>query len=124
MTYWDTAIETVKKGWGKGHLWGRSKNTGEEFHCMLGAIGVARWGQQFDGWVGDWQHDLRAMMQEDPVTSAMIAKVRTVIHEQYPQYRPDHGLGAIYHFNDFFDRTQEEILAILEKAAADGDPGA
>lgn len=133
MTYWDTAIETVKRGWGTGYLyWAADRLRRDRYgaaavsdlgetHCLLGAIGYTCWGQEFDGWTMDGRHDVIGLLYDDPVARAMIKRVREAILEQYPdciRYGIS-GIQPVYRFND--THTKREVLAVLEKAAADGE---
>jgi hypothetical protein len=117
MTYWDAAIETVNRGWNTGSLCAQTVQRGET-HCLLGAIGYARWGSQFDRWAAKSTPKAYAKLDEDPVTMAMIDKVLTVLNEQYP-CRFWGNSQFVYLFND--NHTKAEVIAVLEKAAAEGD---
>ncbi len=129
-------IDTIKtRGWTTSHL--LDESTGK--HCILGAIGYARWGNNWDVDCHDEgdSDEMYKRLLADPVTRSVIQKIGDIIVAQDPDYTPndcdgqgvgfadayDHAYLAslVYGWND--DQLQpegtKEVLEVLEKAQAE-----
>lgn len=123
-------IEVLQKGWGRGDL-----VDGENKRCLLGAIGHARWGHQWDL---DCNKASSAgvvyeRLGQDPLTAALIRKISdTIVANQlllnHSPSRADFD-GYLGHYDNvmcfMFNDEQmpqtgaENVLALLEKVQAD-----
>lgn len=112
MNIYEDMIDKINTyGWGRTRLISANGSV-----CILGAKALA---------MGiDLQH--ASVAQEDTVyqNDEHVQKIALVIAEQYPEWVSefqetfDDAIDLCYSFNDHNGRTKEEIIAILEKAAA------
>jgi hypothetical protein len=115
-------IATVKRdGWVRGYL---AHPAGG--HCILGAIGRARWGSQWDvDCSSNTTQEFRAYgrLQQDPLTKSLVNRILDVV------ITIDEGIGysaesdgrrqaLVYYWNDN-QETGDKILDVLEKVQAE-----
>lgn len=102
--------EIVKNGWCKGNF------QKDEAHCVMGAMASAM-NYTYDFYEDTFRLSGGEAHRVDHVFDCVEAKVLIeTINEQYPEYHVwDHN--DVYRFNDMAERTQEEIVSLLEKAA-------
>lgn len=130
------AIKDVQKnGWGQSYLF----NEGTQRHCILGSIGFARWGDQ---WNIDCtkalnnkdgnDEEMYVRLVSDPLTKSVIERLYHAILAQDPGYGEgwtpetdsfkDQYLGcAVYGWNDErnYAEGEEDVLEILQKVQAE-----
>ena len=123
-------IETIKlEGWTQGKLLDRHTKR----HCILGAIGKARWGSNWDvDCVGNGEKAYRAL-RTDEVTRRLIAKIARHLFEARGAEQWDFsGLDEVDLKSDPDDflvtwndemlsrmHGEEELIAVLEKVQAE-----
>jgi len=102
-------------------------------HCILGAIGKARWGHQWDMDCMTGMVAVCKRLGEDPVASAVVRRVREHLvasHQQSAdrwtvlshcaegEYPGHHDQTVVYQWNDY-NTNYEELLDVLGKVQAE-----
>lgn len=125
-------IATVKRdGWSTGSLFRNSDKT----HCILGAIGKARWGNQWDVDCLDSNEskEVYLRLRNDPVTNALVGKVKELLlvqmdrEEFYDKTGNDEEIllddrwthDVVMEWNDSLLHSEDELLEVLEKVQAE-----
>jgi hypothetical protein len=125
-------IESVKtQGWTTSYLF--EVDTGR--HCILGAIGYARWGDQWDIDCREFNEgeEMYQRLAEDSLTHSLIKKISKVIIAKSPQYGGRHPGSTspyedeylnclLYGWNDdlsHVDDGDEVVMEVLEKTQAE-----
>lgn len=111
MSVMRTAVEKVKRGWTAGAFYKREYNQ----YCAVGALRSAAGIP--DEALTEEEDELDLPSSYGPARDALA----NVIEEQYPDWFAINGgsnsFNLITSFNDEDNRTQEEVIAVMEKAA-------
>jgi hypothetical protein len=119
------ALETIKQdGWMRG--WLSFDHYGKRRHCILGAIGYARWGTQWDIDCDnmDTSGALYERLSADPATRRVIDHIYDVVIANGMAKAVAEGSVVraeqitVYRWNDH-QETEEEIIEVLEKVQAE-----
>lgn len=125
------AIQDVKdRGYGSSYLYDEDTQK----HCILGSIGYARWGEQWDLDCSDpytsFDNTMYKRLAADPVTRALIGRItdaiksktdRTMPSRRFDQFVDECLMVYVYGWNDDLKDAvgKENVLEILEKVQAD-----
>jgi hypothetical protein len=124
-------IATIKRdGWSPVFL--ATPDDGR--HCILGAIGRARWGTQWDLDCNDPDgiNEVYERLARDPLTRSLIDRIADVLiakdddsrcyadilEERKPAFDGDHEEQIVFTWNDT-QHDEEDILEVLEKVQAE-----
>lgn len=122
------AIQDVKeRGYSSGYLFDQDNNR----HCILGSIGYARWGEQWDVDCSFGEgEDMYVRLSTDLLTRSLIGRISDAIEAKTNRKRGDNShdefldeyiVAYVYGWNDDLKTSEgkENVLEVLEKVQAD-----